>query len=317
MPDGLQRKFDLCSKVKKHLRKSSVTNEEAMEARLHPKRFTAKQVARQAHDAGVEGAMAGVGVAGVLSGLGNLLAVARGDKNLKEAAADTAKDALIAGAGGYFTAAGGSAISGALMKSSSSILRAMGKSGLPGMVITFVISVAATLCKYFDGDIRGSECMDELASLGTSMTVGSAAYGAAAAMPGAAVLAVGGVALLPMAGAIIASMVASAVFTGLKNWAYKDAYAAEAKAREVEARCCAEACRELDAYRRQVEGCFKVSNAEFYRFMRDSLFMIDSEDFETSVRGANKITNACGGKELLRTVRDVDELMGCSFKIGR
>lgn len=316
VPESREQQLEYCKKLKRRLRKSNVTNDEAMEARLHPKRFTAKQVARQAHDAGMEGAKVGAGVAGVLSGLGNLLAVARGEKNWKEAAADTAKDALIAGAGGYFTAAGGSAISGVLMKSSSSIVRAMGKSGLPGVAITFVVSGAATLCKYFDGDIRGSECMDELASLGTSMAVGSAAYGAAAAIPGAATLAVGSVALLPMAGAIVASMVASAVFTGLKNWAYKDAYAAEARAREIEARC-AEACRKLDAYKRQIEGYFKASNAEFYRFMSDSLFMIDSEDFETSVRGANKITKACGGRELVSTVSDVDELMSCSFKIGR
>lgn len=252
---------------------------------------------------------------GVLSGIGNLLAVARGDKTWKEAAIDTTKDAIVAGAGGFFTGAGGAAISGVMMKSSSAVVRAMGRSGLPGVAITFVVSGAATLCKYFNGEIRGSECMDELAGLGTSMAMGSAVYGGVAAIPGASALAVGSVAVLPMAGAIVASMVASAVFTGLKNWAYRDAYAAEARAREIEERC-AEACRQLGEYKRRIDRYFKSSNLEFCKFMDEALFMIDSDDFETSVAGANKIVAACGGKKLVSNVSDVDLLMSGSFRIG-
>ena len=316
VPTSKRQQLEYCKKLKRRLRKSNVSNARAQEARLHPKKFTSKEIGRQAHKAGVEGAKVGAGVAGVLSGIGNLLAVARGDKTLKAAAIDTTKDALVAGAGGYFTAAGGAAISGAMMKSSNALMRAMGKSGLPGAAITFVASGAAMLCKYFNGEIRGSECMDELANLGTSMAMGSAAYGTVAATSGASALAVGGVAILPMAGAIVASMVASAVFTGLKNWAYKDAYAAEARAREIEARC-AEACKKLTTYKRQIEGYFKSSNLEFYKFMNETLFMIDSDDFETSVAGANRIAVACGGRVHVKTAGDVDSLMSCPFRIGR
>ena len=45
--------------------------------------------------------------------------------------------------------------------------------------------------------------------------------------------------------------------------------------------------------------------------------MIDSDDFETSVAGANKIALACGNKALVKNVKDVDLLMSCPFKIGR
>lgn len=316
VPEAVQQQLDYCKKLKRRLRKSSVTNDNAIEARLSPKKFTAKKICRQAHKAGVEGAKVGASVAGVLSGISNLLAVARGDKTWKQAAIDTTKDALVAAAGGYFTAAGGAAMSGYLMKSSNLLMRTMGRCGFPGAIITYVVSGTATLCKYFNGEIRGSDCMDELANLGSSMAIGSVAYGAAATTSNAAALTVGGVALLPMAGAIVASMVASAVLTGLKNWAYKDAYAAEARAMEIEARC-AEACRKLAIYKQQVEGYFKESNSEFCRFMDEALFMIDSENFETSVTGANKIATACGGKALVQNVGDVDSLMSCPFTIGR
>jgi hypothetical protein len=88
------------------------------------------------------------------------------------------------------------------------------------------------------------------------------------------------------------------------------------RAREVEARC-AEACRMLNAYKQQIEDYFKSSNIEFFKFMNEALFMIDSDDFETSVAGANKISKACGGKVQITNICDVDNLMSCSFKIGR
>ena len=106
------------------------------------------------------------------------------------------------------------------------------------------------------------------------------------------------------------------MFTGLKNWAYKDAYAAEERAKEVEARC-AEACRMLNTYKQQIDGYFKSSNIEFFKFMNKTLFMIDSNDFETSVAGANEISRACGGKVNVTNISDVDSLMSCAFKIGR
>lgn len=316
VPQTKLDELNSCKRLMSHLRKSSMSRIEAIIARRYPKLFASIEVVRQANNAGVEGAKTCTAVTGVVSAMGNLLAIARGDKSWKDAVIDTTKDALIAGASGYFTAAGGSAISGAMMHSRNTTMRAMGRSGVPGAVITFVASGASVLCKYFNGEVRGAECMDELASLGTSMAIGSASASAVTAIPGVSAVAVGGIALLPMAGAILGSMVASAVFTGLKNWAYKNAYAAEARARETEARC-AEACKRLTVYKRQIKGYFKSSNLEFYNFMNETLFMIDSNDFETSVAGANKIAVACGSKVHVKTVGDVDSLMSSPFRIGR
>ena len=314
--ERLQDKLDRCRKIEKNLKKSRVSSKDASWARKDGKGFTKSEVARQKNDAAIEGAKIAVAVAGVMSGIGNLMAIARGDKTCKEATIDVAKDTLIAGAGGYFTAKVGSEISGLMMRRSEPVIRNLGRSGLPGAAITYVASSVVVLGKYFRGEMRGQDCMDEMASLGMTMAVGSASASVVAAIPGVPAVAVGGIALLPMAGAILGSMVASAVFIGLKNWAYKDAYAAEAQAREVEARC-AEACRMLNAYKQQIEDYFKSSNIEFFKFMNEALFMIDSDDFETSVAGANKISKACGGKVHITNIDDVDNLMSCSFKIGR
>lgn len=314
--ERLQDKLDRCRKIEKNLKKSRVSSKDASWARKDGKGFTKSEVARQKNDAAIEGAKTAVAVAGVMSGIGNLMAIARGDKTWKEATIDVAKDTLIAGAGGYFTAKIGSEISGLMMRRSEPVIRNLGRSGLPGAVITYVASSVVVLGKYFRGEMRGQDCMDEMASLGMTMAVGSTSASAVAAIPGASAIAVGGIALLPMAGAILGSMVASAVFTGLKNWAYRDAYAAEAQAREVEARC-AEACRMLNTYKQQIDSYFKTSNVEFFKFMNKTLFMIDSSDFKTSVAGANEISRACGGKVHVTNIDDVDSLMSCPFKIGR
>lgn len=316
IPESKQRQLERCRRLKRRLRKSTVSNEEALAARRTPKGFTAKEVGRQAHRAGIEGARASAGIAGTMSLLKNLVSVVRGDKSWKEAAADTAKETLVAGAGGYFTATGGAAISGFMMKSSNSVVRAMGKSGLPGVAITFVLAGATTLGKYFSGEMRASECMDELASLGTSMAVGSAASMGVASIPGATALTVGGVAVLPMAGTILASMATVVLLNGLKNWVYRDAQVAESRALEVE-RQCAEACRKLEDYRRQIDGYLTASNSKLCRFMMSAIAKIDSADYETSLAGANEISSACGACPLVQTTNDVDALMSNSFKIGR
>lgn len=315
VPKAKQQQLEYCKKLKRRLRKSAVSNEESMAARLHPKAFTAKEVLCQARNAGVEGAKVQAAIDGGLSGIRNILAVARGDKTLRMAMSDTAKDTLAAAAGGAFKASLGAIISGTMMKSSSAVVRSMGRCGLPGEVITFVVSGTKTLCQYFNGEICGSACMDALAELGTSMAMGTVAYEATMAIPNASALVVGGVAVLPMAGAILASTVASAVIIGLRNWAYKDADAAERRAMEIEARC-AEACRCLDEYKRQIDGYFKASNLEFSKLMAEALLMIDCGDFETSIMGANKITTSCGGNALVNNVSDVDKLMSSSFRIG-
>ena len=319
IPESKLQRLKYCRKLERSLRKACVSKADAEEARLHPKVFTAEKIGKQALLAGVENAKLSAQVAGTLSGVYNLLALARGEKTVKEVFLDISRDALVAGAGGFFTSVGGSAISGALMHSSNRVVRAMGASGFPGVAISYVISSAATLGRYFNGEIRGSECVDELAGLGLSMSVGSvASSGISATIQGTqlAAIGVGGVAVLPVAGAIVASMVASAIFTGLKNWAYKDAYAAEARAREVEQRC-AEACRQLEVYRIEINRYLSQSNAEFCRFMAESLFMIDNSDFKTSVGGANRIVTACGGHALVQDVNDVDGLMRAPFKIGK
>ena len=112
VPENVQKQLEYCKKLKRRLRKSCVSNDEAIEARLNPRKFTAKEIGCQAHKAGIEGAEVGASVGGAISGISNLLAVARGDKTFKQAAIDTTRDALVAGAGGYFTGAGGAAISG-------------------------------------------------------------------------------------------------------------------------------------------------------------------------------------------------------------
>ena len=85
-----QAQIDDLKRTRQNLRKSRVSQADAMEARKNPRLSTAKDIHRLSHDAGVNAAKYGAGIGGTISGLKNMIEVVRGNKSPLEGLKDTA-----------------------------------------------------------------------------------------------------------------------------------------------------------------------------------------------------------------------------------
>ena len=243
-----------------------------------------------------------------LSGIRNILAVANGDESCAEAARDVARSVALKG-GEYFAGEAGKEISRALAKSSSKLLRNVANAEIPVPVIQLVSEGSATIVKYFRGELTGDECLDHIGELSFTTVSGAAATSVVAQLaPNACALTIDGIAIVPMATTMIAAMVASAVFTGFKNYVERNARVAEQREKIITERC-QEACRQLRMYRRAIERRFGKANAEFYDLMAGALADLDGDDVARAVEGGNSIVRALGMKPVLASVGDLDQLM--------
>lgn len=210
LADSLQQKIDKYTKIKNSVKDSGVSNEEAVFARLHPKLSTAKDVTKIAHKAGVEQAGYGAAIGGGISMIKNIVAVAKGEKEPKDAALDFAKDTGVAAGISYATAFSGSVIKGSMQNSASETVRALSKTNLAGTIVTTTVETGKTLKKYFSREITGLQCLEELGEKGTGQL-------------SAAMFAVAGQALIPipvvgaMAGSLVGYALSSACYGELVN----------------------------------------------------------------------------------------------------
>ena len=191
--------------AEKNIRDSGVSSREAMEARLNPKLFVAKEIAEVSHNAGVEAAKGAFLLSGAISSAQNVFSVIYEGKPLEEAAKDvvltTAQSSVMA----YGVGATGTAIKSMMHTSTNSVTRALGKSNAPAMIATAIVEVSKSLHRYAKGDINEEELLEELGEKGTGMV--AASYGAAV-----------GSAVFPGIGTVIGGMIG---YT-LSSLLYKD-----------------------------------------------------------------------------------------------
>lgn len=305
-------------KTQQNLRKGKLTNDEAIEARLHPKLSTAKDVVKVAHRSGVEGAIIGAVVGGGISFIQNTVDVIKGDKAPKDAIIDVAGSTGKAGAIGYATTFVGSAVKGAMQNASSTYVRALSKSNLPTTIVVSVCEVSKTLYRYGTGNIDGTQCLTELGEKGTGMLGGSAGT-AIGATVGSVLLPIPAVG--PIVGGLVGSMAGYALSTAYYNnllTVLKDAQLAHEERIIIEAEC-EESIRAMKEYRLQID--LAVNN-----YMREhiSVFQSAFSEMETAyqagdvdgfIRGTNRITQQFGGKPLFESKAKFDALMKSDITI--
>lgn len=300
----VQKQLDKCKQLDKNLVKSSVSNDEAMEARTNPALSTAKDIVRVAHRAGVEQAKMGAAIGGGISIVRNAVALFQGKKDTKDAVLDVAKDTAGAAALSYATGFTGSAIKGVAQNSTSSYVRTLSKTNLPAYIATTTIEAGKTLTKYFKGEIDGAECLNELGEKGYGM-VNSAMYAA-----------IGQVLIpIPVVGALAGSMIGYALSSAsykILSESLKEAKLAHEDRIRIE-RECEESIRMLRAYRKELEEKIeqylhekkKVFDAAFDG-IKQSLQIGDVDGY---IAATNEITKAMGEKPLFETVSEFSTLM--------
>lgn len=141
---------------------------------------SAKNIFETGNEAGIGGMRDSAIVVSTVSGIQNIVSIIKGEKTAKEAIVDTAKDTGKAAATGYGFSSAMTVISHTLSYSSSSFIRALAESNVPGHVITAVMVTGDTVKQYVEGKISTKQCMNKLqekASVFAGGTVGGAIGG--------------------------------------------------------------------------------------------------------------------------------------------
>ncbi len=258
---------------------------------------TIKNVVNEGHKAGVSSATSASITCATMSGIMNITAVIKGEKEAKEAIKDVAVDTGKAAATGYAVGGGLTVISHTLSNSSSEFIKALVKSNVPANIITAVMVTGNTLSKYASGEISTEECLLELGEKGiTTVTTGYSMVAGQWLIP------------IPVVGAAIGALVGSVLTSECYN-----AFAKQLETKELEhqerLRIMAEckfAKEKSIALKQELEAHLEAYFAEYRFCFNDALSDIQtgfqSGDADLTIAGANKITQKLGGEVKYETV---------------
>lgn len=308
----IQEKIDKLEKIKKNLRKSTVSSKEASFARQHPGLSTAIDVAKIAHRAGIETAKTSAIIGGSVSIVKNLVSLCKGETEPEEAIKNVAKDTATTAAAGYGTGFAGSVLKGAMQNSKSTYIKTLSKTNVAGTVVAVAVSATKTLTRYFKGEIDGVECLETLGEQGTGM-VSSAMFAAI----GQAVIPI------PIVGGLIGGMVGYALSSatyGILVGSLKEAKLAKAE-REIIEKACEEHIKMIREYRAEMEEMISQYLIDSMDVFRDSFsgikYALAIGDVDLFIESANTVTKRFGGQVSFSSMDDFNTKMisGATFKI--
>lgn len=299
-----QAQIDDLKRTRRNLRKSRVSQSEAVEARKNPRLSTAKDIHRLSHDAGVTAAAYGAGIGGTISGLQNIVSVLRGEKSPSDALCDTALTTGKAAVSGYVMAYGSTAAISVMRNASQSFVRSLSKTNLPAMVVSTAVTSVDTVWQWMNGKITGTECLQEMGKNGFTLS-SSAAYAAAGQM----------LIPIPVVGGLIGGMVGYSVAGacyGELVAALKEAKLAREERIRIE-RECEDAIAAMRQYRQDINRIADMYLAD-YRNTFDAAFSdmqnaMGIGDIDGFIAGANRITRKLGGTTNFDSFEEFDRRM--------
>jgi len=248
------------------VRSGGTTYRENIEAARNPQWYAFKQefgyVAREAGAAGLYAAAAGGIVTAGISGVKNALAAANGEKSIGEALIDTGKDAAVSAARG-----GGTGVSGTIIRcgAAKAGIETLAKSSVATAVAAGAIDVGLTVYSFAKGYISAEQAFERMGQTGTS-TVSSIYAGAVVGLVFGPVGAFVG----SVAGYLVASNVYNSCVSVLRH-----ARLAEEESARIVA-ICEEACREMEAQRREFEAFIEKNLQDRQEQFTRCLAAIDS-----------------------------------------
>lgn len=306
----LEKRLKKYQKIKLNLKKSSLSNNDAKFARESPKLSTAKSVAKISHRAGMDAAEIGAAVGGGISIIKNAVALAKGEEGTGEALKSIAKDTTLSSAFAYGSASAGSVIKGLMQNASSETICVLSKTNLPAVMVDVAVSMGQTMKRYYNGEIDGIECLENLGEQGTGKI--SAAMFAVVGQAAIPIPVVGG-----MIGGMLGYAVSSASYGVLMN-SLKDAKLAHEERRLVEKEC-EEQIKLIKEYRLELEEMMKkyfnsnmVVFQEAFQSIKTSLQIGDIDGF---ISQTNTITKQLGGNPQFTDFNEFNAIMDSSEKI--
>ncbi|MDR2833357.1 MAG: hypothetical protein LBV67_06560 [Streptococcaceae bacterium] len=206
-----QKQLEYLRKVNKNLKKSTVSKSEAIQTRKDPKKVVAKEIAKTSHQAGIQAAKTGAIIGGGSSLISNIDAVLSGEKEPDEALVDTLKDTGLAAGESYAIAFVNTTLASVLKNHGNSLLRSLGKTNAPAMIIQTAKTTVQSLIRLSKGTITLNEFYLEIGKNGSTLvtaSVGGTAGGAIGFAFGGPV----GAAIGATIGSIVSSLVWSVFY---------------------------------------------------------------------------------------------------------
>lgn len=268
------------------------------------RKATAKNIVKTGNEAGLSGAKYSGVTAGTMSGITNMVAVIKGEKDADEAIADTVQDAGRNAVSGYAMSGGLTVVSQSLSNSGSEFLQALAASDVPGKVITAVTVTGNTLKRYADGEITTQECMIELgesglnfATTGYSMAVGQALI---------PIPIVGGA-----IGALVGSTLTSTYYHKLIDTLQQKELEHQERLRIMEE--CEKAAEQTRAYRKELDSYLQNYFKDYQHCFDSAIASMQASlevgDADGVIQGANIITKKLGGTVKYDTVNEFKDFI--------
>lgn len=308
----LENQIETLKKIRKSLRESSVSSNEAVFARKHPTLSTTADVAKISGRAGLKTGIQAATITGSVSIIKNLVAVYKGEKEPEEAICNVVGDTVKRAESGFTTGFTGSMLKGAMQNSKSQYMRTLSETNIAGTVVLAATSFANTLICYFNGEIDGVECLETLGEQGTGM-ISSTMFSVIgqAAIP------------IPIVGAMIGGMVGYALSSasyGILMQALKEEKIVRDQRIEIE-EVCKEQMKMIRQYRTELEEIINQYLVESMNIFRESFTKIKDAfvhgDVDWFIESANGITENLGAESSFTSMRDFDCKMvsGNLFKL--
>lgn len=308
----IDKQISKYEKIKKNLVKSSVSNEDAMFARTHPKLSTAKNINKISNRAGIDAAKTGAVIGASTSLIRNFVAVVKNEEDLGDAAVNVISDTGKAAAFSYGTGYVGTGIKALMQNANSEYIRTLSETNIAATLVNVAITSAKVMSKYFNGEIDGFECIEQLGQEGYSM-ISSAMFAS-----------IGQVVIpIPVIGGMIGSMlgyaVASASYSVLTSSLKEAKYAKEERERiEI---ACSEQIDLIKEYRLELENVISQYITEKISIFQSAFdgikLSLEIGDVDGFIAGTNMITKSFGKEVQFEDMEGFNEIMSSNrpFKL--
>ena len=212
---SIQKRIERYNKISDMIERSTVTKDEAVYATIHPKRYVSKLFIEEnlkiSNQEGLKTGLPAACITAAVSTVENCKSVIDGTMSAQEAFSDAALKTGMSGVLGYGTGFISTSISNSMVESSHSLIKSMGKAGIPAMAVTFAIESYDSMIDFATGVIDVKELAFDLSenAVGIAGSVEVAKYGAAA-----------GLAIAGVPGATVGGMVGGMVGYAITTEAY-------------------------------------------------------------------------------------------------
>ncbi|MBR5969598.1 MAG: hypothetical protein IK016_04545 [Lachnospiraceae bacterium] len=307
--ESIRERIEKNETIKRSIRKSGLTNKEAIEARKHPLLSTGKDIVKVSARAGLEAAKIGAAVSGSISIVKNMVSYTKGEIDAEEAAKRVVKDTAYGSEISFATAFSGSAINGIMKNASSETVRTLAGTNLATTFVVTLKDVGVIVSRYCKGELDGTACVEEFGRKCVGQ-LGSAMYSTiatSAVSGGGAVMKISA----GVAGSTFGFMAATRVFEECKT-ALKEYQLAKEERIRVEA-ACEEAVAMIRQYRdemnRAVEEYLDVHLSAFEEGFDSMDRALLEDDINGFLAGNARIQEVLGHGIQFRNQEEFDSLM--------